>query len=66
MTTGILPPPIATVFTEPVLSTFLDPSQNWTSFHGCFTYDPAITTFEPPIVQAAGLTSGWVLSAVIT
>ena len=38
--------PIATVFTEPVTTTFLDPSQNWTSLQGCFTYDPAVVSFS--------------------
>ena len=60
------PTPIATVFTEPVTTTFLDQGQGWIQFQGDFTYDSAIVSFDATPAEPAGLTAaGWAVSGTI-
>ena len=60
--------PLATVITEPVLTTFISSSLNYIGFQGDFVFDSTVITFATPQVTAAGLTGGsptWIVSANI-
>ena len=53
-----------TAFSEFTTTTAVDPALNYCGFQGDFTYDSAVVGFDPPFVQAAGLTRhGWVIAA---
>jgi hypothetical protein len=64
--------PIATIdtsvtnFTQPVVASAIDASENLVGFQGDFTFDSAIISFTTPQVQGAGLTaSNWNVSSNI-
>ena len=47
-----------TSFTQPVLTSAINPSDNLIGFQGDFTFDETVVTFQNPPVSAAGLTGG--------
>src|SRR5205814_4624429 len=52
-----------TPFTQPVLTSAINPSDNLIGFQGDFTFDETIVTFQSPPVSPAGLTaSNWNVS----
>jgi hypothetical protein len=58
--------PIATVFSEPVVTTNIDASLEYIGFEGDFTFDETVVTFSDPFVEQAGLTaSGWTVAGNI-
>ena len=55
-----------TNFTQPVVTSVVDPSGNLVGFQGDFIFDSSVVTFQNPPVGGAGLTSGnWNISGTI-
>ena len=55
-----------TNFTQPVVTSALNSSDNLIGFQGDFTYDETVVTFQSPPVSGAGLTaSNWNVSGNI-
>ena len=64
--------PVATIntsvtnFTQPVVTSTINPADNLIGFQGDFTFDSTVVTFQSPPVSSAGLTAtGWTVSGAI-
>jgi len=54
-----------TTFSQPVVTTAINPTDNLIGFQGDFTFDETVVTFQSPPVSATGLTGGspaWTVS----
>ena len=47
-----------TNFTQPVVTSTINPADNLIGFQGDFTFDETVVTFQNPPVSSAGLTAG--------
>ncbi len=51
----------------PVVTSTIDPTNNFIGFRGEFTFDETVVTFQDPPVSGAGMTAGnnWIVSGIV-